>query len=409
MKKLIISTIFSLLFTAGAMAQNCLSSYTSSINGSAVSFTNTSTTTTTPGGSVYYYWNFDDGNTSTATNPNHTYNAAGTYVVCLNVYFADSAANLFCSDNYCDTIVIAGGGNPVSCSANFYSWLDTSAAPLTMTFGAYQQGTASATTTYSWDYGDGNNSVTSNFWHQYTYSQPGTYVACLTISVVNPGGQACTDSYCDTVYVPNNNPVIPSWCNASFYVDSSATNSTGFFIYNNSSPLTSSSISTSYYWDFGDGNSSTQAYPVHQYASSGIYNLCLTIVSVDYSTLDTCMDTYCHTIGVDSLGNVYYKTNGPGFVLNVLDPATIGLNENILSNLDLYPNPSNGEINLDLGTKFEGELEWSVFDLKGMELANGQISQASSKLDLSELNTGIYLINLSDGEKVYQHKLQIIK
>src|SRR5690606_15540869 len=32
-----------------------------------------------------------------------------------------------------------------------------------------------------------------------------------------------------------------------------------------------------YLWDFGDGNTSTQAYPSHIYASIGVYNLCLTV------------------------------------------------------------------------------------------------------------------------------------
>lgn len=408
MKKLITSTVLSLLFTAGAFAQNCVSSFSHFTSGATASFTNNSTTTTTPNGSTFYNWDFGDGNYSSSFSPLHNYTSSGLYVVCLNVYFVDSGANIFCSDNYCDTVAISiGNPNPLSCDASFYSWLDTSAAPMTMTFGAYNSGPATAVTTYSWDYGDGSTSVTSNFWHQYTYAQAGTYVACLTITVQD-SGQTCTDTQCDTVIVTNSAPPVPTWCNASFYIDSSATNSTGIFIYNNSTPVSSGATYTSYFWDFGDGNTSNLAYPTHQYASSGLYNLCLSIVSIN-AIGDTCMDTYCHTVGVDSLGNVYYKTNGPGFSLNVLDPASIGLNEELLSGVELYPNPSNGEVTIDLGNQIEGNLTWSLYDLKGMNLGNGEANSTITKLDLSELEAGIYLLNVSNGKAVSNHKIQIVK
>ncbi len=53
-------------------------SFTSSTSGTTVSFSNTSSTGT-------YSWDFGDGNTSTMTNPTHSYADYGTYTVCLSV------------------------------------------------------------------------------------------------------------------------------------------------------------------------------------------------------------------------------------------------------------------------------------------------------------------------------------
>jgi PKD repeat protein len=44
---------------------------------------------------------------------------------------------------------------------------------------------------------------------------------------------------------------------------------------------------TDYLWDFGDGNSSTEASPVHTYLNSGVYTVSLTVTDVDSS-----QDTY---------------------------------------------------------------------------------------------------------------------
>ena len=54
------------------------SNFTSSQNGTEVSFTNSSANATS------YLWNFGDGNTSTATNPVHVYAAIGDYDVTLS-------------------------------------------------------------------------------------------------------------------------------------------------------------------------------------------------------------------------------------------------------------------------------------------------------------------------------------
>lgn len=72
-------------------------------------------------------------------------------------------------------------------------------------------------------------------------------------------------------------------CNATFgYIDSAGTGSIYFW------PVTTSGYD--YAWDFGDGNTSTQMYPVHTYAAQGIYTVCLTLI--DQSTGNP-VCTYC--------------------------------------------------------------------------------------------------------------------
>ena len=60
--------------------------FTFEVNGTKVTFTNAST------GATAYLWNFGDENTSTEENPEHTYDAAGTYTVKLTVQDAAGTA-----------------------------------------------------------------------------------------------------------------------------------------------------------------------------------------------------------------------------------------------------------------------------------------------------------------------------
>ena len=51
------------------------------------------------------------------------------------------------------------------------------------------------------------------------------------------------------------------------------------------------------YWDFGDGFTSEDCNPVHQYNAPGNYEVCLTIED----TLGLCFDTYCFVLTIDEL------------------------------------------------------------------------------------------------------------
>ncbi|WP_196887639.1 T9SS type A sorting domain-containing protein [Aureivirga sp. CE67] len=80
----------------------------------------------------------------------------------------------------------------------------------------------------------------------------------------------------------------------------------------------------------------------------------------------------------------------------------IGINDEILSKIKLYPNPSNGIINLD---GYEEVNAIKVYDFKGAEVCNFVVDQ--SIIDLQDLNSGIYFleIELSTGTK---HRTKII-
>lgn len=65
-----------------AIAPQPVAGFTAAVTDLMVSFTNTSSFN----GPHSFFWNFDDGNTSTLQNPEHTYANAGTYNVCLSIY-----------------------------------------------------------------------------------------------------------------------------------------------------------------------------------------------------------------------------------------------------------------------------------------------------------------------------------
>ncbi|OYT13451.1 MAG: hypothetical protein B6I19_05120 [Bacteroidetes bacterium 4572_114] len=118
-------------------------------------------------------------------------------------------------------------------------------------------------TTYNWSFGDGGTSTLPNPIH--TYSEPGSYR--LRLSVTGPGG---TTTMSKPEYITVFDPLLIP--NADF----SAQPLSGFV------PLVvefmdlSSGEIDSLLWDFGDGITSTETNPFHEYQNVGLFSVSLT-------------------------------------------------------------------------------------------------------------------------------------
>ena len=240
-----------------------------------------------------YYWSFGDGSTSTQQYPWHLYSGPGTYRVCL--YIADTAG-ITC--DRCDTVVVAGS-NPI-CNAQFVHYTLNGGNPDSVHF--YPTGPRAAS--YYWTFGDGTNTTNQDPWHY--YGQPGIYSACLT--VVDSNGASCT--ICDTV------TIAPSTtCNAAF----------NYYTINNPDSLhfyTTGAPSASYYWNFGDGTTSTHNDPWHYYSNAGTYYICLTVVELSGNTCtncdtvhvghpSTCSAQFVHYTMGSNIDSVHFYPTGP--------------------------------------------------------------------------------------------------
>jgi PKD repeat protein len=176
-----------------------------------------------------------------------------------------------------------------------FDYTQSQTNPFTFYFISTSQGDISA---WAWDFGDGGTSTLEDPAH--TFAAPGSYNVCLT--VVN----ACngdTDTWCEVIVVED--PCPP--CVAAFtWIQDPGDPYTFYF-----NDASQGEIAT-WWWEFGDGTTSTEQFPSHTYALVGSYNVCLTITSA----CSYCMDTYCETVTIDvpnlyNLGGTVFAGNFP--------------------------------------------------------------------------------------------------
>jgi PKD repeat protein len=215
-----------------------------------------------------YSWNFGDKTTGTGVDPTHSYLSEGVYKVCVTATWTDSTGKK-CTATFCKEIKVSCG-TPCDLKGDF-SFVSS---------GAKFRFKASSNTgyTYSWDFGDGKTGKGIDPYHE--YAKAGTYTVCVTIT--DKTGK-CKIKICKTITVGNPCGIIGgmTW---------KKTNDSTYKFFASSNTGTG----TTYFWNWGDGTTSTGKDATHVYKKSGTYEVCVKI----YNSYKKCFVYICRKVEV---------------------------------------------------------------------------------------------------------------
>lgn len=204
-----------------------------------------------------YIWDFGDSTTSTNSNPSHIYNRPGVYTVSLIV-----SSNAGCSDTliYPEYIRVLGP------ETNFSADAFEGCAPFNVNFTDLSHGAIE----WNWSFGDGYAEYAQHPSHM--YQDTGTF----TVSLVTKDTAGCSSYY----ELPQKIKVHPSPV-----ADYSTGDISGCQPFS-ATFLNQSTGNTSSFWNFGDGETSTDVNPTHLFMQDGDFNIQL-IASNSYGCTDT--------------------------------------------------------------------------------------------------------------------------
>lgn len=222
------------------------------------------------------------------------------------------------------------------------------------------------------DAGPGGQNGGSYYWNTgaqtqtITITQGGQYIAyvtnsdmCLTIDTVN----IIQNGYMPTI--------------ASIMAVAQSQNSFTF------SAINPQNV-TSYFWDFGDGNTSTAPNPTHPYAAPGDYTVKLTTNSICGSRVDS-STVHVLTTKVDDVA---------------------GLGKQVL----VYPNPNNGS---GLSVEALGDIRINavvIYNLVGQKVADfAKLDKQKVTIQLPNLSEGMYLIEIQSNKGRLTRKFDVVK
>jgi PKD repeat protein len=280
-------------------------------------------------------WDFGDGNTSNLPNPTHNYAEVGAYDVCLTVKAIDNQGNT-CERSICQEVNVAGGCTS-GCFYNVDYTLEgvslharlTPEVPDPPQFFFFVE----------WSLDDGAATGTGLEFN-YLFDQPGRHTLCATyptgdfapinctvcraFDVTEP----CVDTAlidpavsCLAIYDPVcgcDGITYSNACYAEYYngitawrpgecgsvcnnlsIDFEGFNSGGsltVWTFDDRSSFPGGMVS-SWYWDFGNGQTSFEEHPTINFLTPGTYNVCLTVSGL-FANNTQCGGTICKTIVV---------------------------------------------------------------------------------------------------------------
>lgn len=208
-----------------------------------------------------WFWYFDDGTFTTDSISTHTYNSPGLYKVGLTV----SDKSGLCMDYKIKDVQVG----EINCDASFTAYIDSLKSTAYFTNSSIVGATG-----YYWLFGDGKYYIGTNPVHKYV--APGYYTVSLnTYNSTND----CMDYQEKVILIGNSSADVEA--NFQYQADLNTKKVT----FSNKSL----GESLQFIWDFGDGTTSTDENPTHQYTKGGYQFVCLTATnSITDAVKTTC-------------------------------------------------------------------------------------------------------------------------
>jgi gliding motility-associated-like protein len=163
-------------------------------------------------------------------------------------------------------------------SANFSASVTEGCSPLKVQFTDLSTGTP---TSWLWDFGNGQTSTLKN--PLVTYSAAGVYSVSLTVKNATGSGNTVKSNYI----------VVDTLPQAQFI--SKITGCIPLIDTFTDQSIAGSGILTSWFWNFGDGGTSTAQNPIHTYSTGGTYTVSLMVQNSKGCRDTLVVDTLVHT------------------------------------------------------------------------------------------------------------------
>ena len=142
-----------------------------------------------------------------------------------------------------------------------------------------------------------------------------------------------------------------------------------------------------WHWDFGDGDTSSEQFPYHQYATVGIHTVSLTtMTSQGCGGTDTFVITVPQNLSTPSLP---------------LSPLSVSV----------YPNPSQGRFTLTCAGEMLQDVHVAAYDMLGQSVACSvdpiTVLPAERSLSITLHDKGVYTLRITSGTRVFYQKITI--
>lgn len=228
-------------------------------------------------------------------------------------------------------------------------------------------------TQWNWDFGNGQT-FNGNTPAAQTYNTTGVY----QIKLKTTSATGCTDSITKPLVVLDCSGNTDAIVSRTDTLDIGGTNDTLSFGNSNAAVV-------AYQWDFGNGNTSTEAKPLQLFTSVGNYTIRL-------------VSTHPNGCKTTTTKN-----------LTVINSFAVGIADQIKAQVKLYPNPSEGVFKVDLPS-LPAKASIRLVNVHGQTVYTQQLSHQGAQsvaIQQPQLPAGVYLLQIKWGDELVSKRVMI--
>lgn len=123
------------------------------------------------------------------------------------------------------------------------------------------------------------------------------------------------------------------------------------------------------------------------------------------ATIPNVNSTTCR-IMIEAVNNIFIAVNTTAFSINnALSTENFGLKD-----FKLYPNPNTGNFNVEFNSETSNDINIAIYDISGRQIFNKVYPNTGGflqNLQLNNVQSGVYLVNINDGDKKEIRKIII--
>lgn len=344
--------------------------------------------TVAPGYSITnWYWTVNGTPFSTDQSPIFVANNPGEYEICLTVTASNGVNE--CASQFCWILKYEDNCCPAEPSFTY-----NSGAPGLMDyqFQGYEGPNAGCNVIWSWDFGDGTFGTVQNPSH--TFSAPGTYNVCLTVTM-QCWFTTCVKTYCQEIVVEED----PCTCPHPEDITITVTN-----IGNCQFNISFSGVPDCFsiyagHWNLPDGGHDVTGYSIIYTApGNGNYNGSLDLVLINNVTHQLC--------DVGLMTFQWYAQCGSA---GATDP-----NDGQIEEFKVTPNPNDGDMNISFMSSSDSQATLQIRNITGDLIHEEKITcvKGFNFMDMNKSNlmqAGTYSIILIHGNQHQNIRSIVIK
>ncbi|MCD4680576.1 MAG: PKD domain-containing protein, partial [Bacteroidales bacterium] len=351
-------------------------------------------------------WDFGDGTTANIPNPYHVFSASGVYHVCLTITKGTPGTISFCTDTYCENVFV--NSNPTGGKIHGTITMGFGFADHARVFLIVFDPVANTLTAVDTVFTQNNPQMPG--YYEFLNVQPGTY---LVKAALTPNSVSYADFmptyYINTLWWDYGSDVIVNnqWVIADINLIAGSNPGGPGFIGGNVTQGANKLLGP------GDAIPDVEILLLSMNDDPHLYTY--SDVNGDYEFSNLAYGTY--KIWAEVLDKttipviVTIDANNPSITDIDLVVTSTGVTTSIDDNIsafienisDIYPNPVNDEMNVEVSLKQSSELQFEVFNQIGQIVYSKTVSESAGqhvvKINTSDFDGGVYSLRITTKDK----------